>query len=83
MDATEKQPIPHGIEVDIATMVMRDIEARANVGQAKYGERLHPFNGRCALLDAYQEALDLAMYLRQRLYEEENQQSGHRANQTK
>lgn len=31
---------------------------------------LQPFNGRDALVDAYQEAVDLAVYLRQRIEEE-------------
>lgn len=57
---------------DIATLVQQDIEARAIVGKDKYGSRLTPYNGRSALIDAYQEVLDLAMYLRQ-LIEEENQ----------
>lgn len=30
------------------------------------------FNGRDALLDAYQEALDLVVYLRQVIYERDN-----------
>ena len=48
------------------------------MGEAEYGERLKPHNGRDALLDAYQEALDLAMYLRQAIAERSpisNQQS--------
>ncbi|NOY60449.1 MAG: hypothetical protein GXO75_16175 [Calditrichaeota bacterium] len=69
--ATKKQNKPNGNGVDIATLVKEDIEARARTGQRKYGERLQPFNGRNALVDAYQEALDLCMYLRQ-LIEEQN-----------
>jgi hypothetical protein len=53
-------------------MVMLDIEARKKVGIERYGTVLQPFNGRSALMDAYQEALDLAIYLRQLLYEEEH-----------
>jgi hypothetical protein len=60
---------PHGVGADIATLVCADIEARAQLGQKKYGERLLPNNGRDALTDAYQEALDLAMYLRQAIEE--------------
>lgn len=48
----------------IADMAARDIE-----GTAKYKTRLQPHNGRDTLLDAYQEALDLAVYLRTALYE--------------
>jgi hypothetical protein len=38
----------------------------------KYGKTLQTFNGRDALTDAYQESLDLCMYLRQ-MIEERNQ----------
>lgn len=48
----------------IADMAARDIE-----GTAKYKTRLQPHNGRDTLLDAYQEALDLAVYLRTAIYE--------------
>lgn len=41
------------------------------MGEQKYGTRLQTFNGRNALIDAYQEALDLVMYLRQKFLEEE------------
>lgn len=55
----------------IQDLVMADIEARKQVGLKRYGTLLQGFNGRDALLDAYQEALDLAIYLRQVLYEQE------------
>lgn len=50
-------------------LVMADMHARDTLGLARYGTRLQPHNGRDALLDAYQEALDLAAYLRQAIYE--------------
>jgi hypothetical protein len=56
----------------VQDMVLADIEARKKVGIERYGTVLQPFNGRSALMDAYQEALDLAIYLRQLLYETEN-----------
>jgi len=56
---------------DIATLVQHDIERRAEVGRRTYGKRLHPDNGRDALQDAYEEALDLAMYLKQQIVEDE------------
>jgi hypothetical protein len=52
-------------------MVIEDMKARDDFGRLKYGTPLQPFNGRSALRDAYQEALDLAVYLRQRIFEEE------------
>ena len=48
-------------------LVLVDIAERERDGVAKYGTRLQPHNGRDALVDAYQEALDLVVYLRQTL----------------
>lgn len=67
--ATEVQPMPKGNGADIADLLCKDIQDRAAIGEKKYGERLKPFNGRSALVDAYQEALDLCMYLRQAIEE--------------
>jgi hypothetical protein len=50
-------------------LVVKDMQDRDGQGQAKYGVRLQPFNGRDVLFDAYQEALDLCVYLRQAIYE--------------
>lgn len=50
-------------------LVMDDFSARDREGRRKYGTPLQPHNGRDALVDAYQEALDLAVYLRQAIYE--------------
>jgi hypothetical protein len=53
----------------IMPLVMADIQARVAKGTAEYGEPLTSHNGRDALVDAYEEALDLAMYLRQAIEE--------------
>lgn len=58
---------------DVWELVMRDMEKRADAGYQRYGTRLRPFNGRCPLVDAYQEALDLCAYLRQRIWEDEHE----------
>jgi hypothetical protein len=50
-------------------LVLADMRQRDADGRAKYGTPLQPHNGRDALVDAYQEALDLAVYLRQAIYE--------------
>lgn len=50
-------------------LVMADMKERDQVGRQRYGTPLQPLNGRDALVDAYQEALDLAVYLRQAIYE--------------
>lgn len=53
--------------------VVADLKARSETGRIKYGTLLKTHNGRNALMDAYQEALDLAMYLKQRLMEMEDE----------
>lgn len=50
-------------------LVRKDMEERDKTGEAKYKVRLRPHNGRDALVDAYQEALDLVVYIRQAIYE--------------
>lgn len=53
----------------IQDLVIADIEKRKAIGLQRYGTLLQPFNGRDALRDAYEEALDLCQYLRQALEE--------------
>ena len=60
-----KQPRPTPSAGDITELVMQDLRGRCTVGIAKYGTTLQAHNGRDALVDAYQEALDLVQYLRQ------------------
>jgi hypothetical protein len=55
-----EQVLPH---------VMADMAARIAKGADEYGEPLTTFNGRDALQDSYEEALDLAVYLKQALME--------------
>lgn len=50
-------------------LVLDDLRMRAEAGKLKYGTLLRANNGRDALMDAYQEALDLCMYLRQAMLE--------------
>lgn len=50
-------------------LVLADMTERDKFGKSKYGTSLQPGNGRDALADAYQEALDLAVYLRTAIYE--------------
>lgn len=50
-------------------LVVADMQGRDRMGEAKYGTRLRAGNGRQPLVDAYQEVLDLAVYLRQELAE--------------
>ena len=53
----------------VITLVQEDLLMRSDIGTRKYGEPLRTFNGRSALQDAYEEALDLAMYLKQAIVE--------------
>ena len=50
-------------------IVMADMQDRHELGIKRYGTPLQPYNGRDALRDAYEEALDLAVYLRTAIYE--------------
>lgn len=61
-------PVPND-SLDVQSMVIADIERRREVGIERYGTPLQAHNGRDALRDAYEEALDLACYLRQVLAE--------------
>lgn len=73
-DLSKHEPAP--IKNDnpaIWDLVMKDIRERDEYGQRKYNTRLQPFNGRDALIDAYQEALDLIVYLRQLIYERDKE----------
>lgn len=63
------EPMPQKGKVDIWPLVVEDIKARVEAGRAKYGTVLQSNNGRDALMDAYQEAIDLVMYLRQEIEE--------------
>lgn len=71
--ASAIQSKPHGTGRAITPLVIADMEERREHGMAKYGEELTAFNGRDSLQDAYQEALDLVVYLRQKIEEEECQ----------
>lgn len=64
------QPLPiRNNATDIQTLVIQDIEERRQVGISRYGTALQPNNGRDALRDAYEEAIDLSMYLKQLMVE--------------
>jgi len=50
-------------------LVIQDMKDRDKFGQEKYHTRLTVENGRDFLLDAYQEILDAAVYLRGLIFE--------------
>jgi hypothetical protein len=67
------QPLPIANEhQDIQSMVIADLEARRQVGIQRYGTALQPHNGRDMLLDAYEEAMDLTVYLKGCLVERDS-----------
>jgi hypothetical protein len=67
-----RQPRPAGTGPDIAKLVHAELEARVKKGAKQYGQRLKAHNGRDALWDAYEEAIDMALYLRQAIFERDN-----------
>lgn len=65
MSLNAEQPDPiHNDRPESWKLVIADMEERNAVGTEKYGTPLQPGNGRDSLVDAYQEALDLVVYLR-------------------
>ena len=66
--APQPPPIPTNYPA-VWRLVIADMLQRDDFGRYKYGTPLQPFNGRDPLIDAYQEALDLTVYLRQAIYE--------------
>jgi hypothetical protein len=64
------QPMPTpNAQPAVWPLVMVDMAGRDKLGRERYGTPLQPNNGRDALRDAYEEALDLAVYLRTAIYE--------------
>jgi hypothetical protein len=66
--AEQPMPTPND-RPSIQGLVRHDLEQREHVGIQRYGTPLQAHNGRDALRDAYEEALDLACYLRQAIEE--------------
>lgn len=74
----ESQPIVDMLVLDVVMAdggvyghaVIADLMARKRLGIERYGVALQAFNGRDMGRDAYEEALDLAVYLRGELAED-------------
>lgn len=56
----------------IYEQVIEDIKLRAEAGKQNYGTYLQAGNGRDSLLDAYEEAQDKALYLKQAILERDS-----------
>ena len=67
--AVSNQPTPTGDGKIVLFAVTDDLVERAKFGLSKYGTMLKADNGRDALQDAYEEALDLCMYIKQAIME--------------
>lgn len=66
----DDEPTPQpNTSTPIWDLVIADMRERDHVGRQRYGTPLQANNGRDALIDAYQEALDLVVYLRQAIEE--------------
>jgi hypothetical protein len=63
------QPPPVGESDVVLPVVVAALTARAEQGRVKYGTYLRVRNGRDPLIDAWQEAADLLMYLTQAIME--------------
>lgn len=67
-DPATDQPLPIPTdEISVHDLVVEDVKQRKALGLRKYKSLLQASNGRDHLLDAYEEALDLAIYLRAEL----------------
>lgn len=75
-DAIKVQKNPEPNSGDVWLHVIEDMNQRRAFGIAKYKTPVQAFNGRDALLDAYQEVLDLAVYLRQAIDERDIKDAG-------
>jgi hypothetical protein len=64
-DALEGEPVND----NVWELVLADMRQRDAFGFSKYKRHLAPHDGRDTLRDAYEEALDLCVYLRKALYE--------------
>ncbi|QBZ71930.1 hypothetical protein SEA_KRADAL_31 [Streptomyces phage Kradal] len=64
-DPERDQPLPRPGKIPVQEVMIRAIEERREYGKKKYGRVLETDNGRDALKDAWEEALDLFTYLTQ------------------
>ena len=68
-DVVDQPPPVPNTGRPVWNLVIADMRDRDALGRARYGTPLQTHNGRDALVDAYQEALDLVVYLRQAIEE--------------
>ena len=56
----------------IFELIHKDLDERNRKGWLEYGKEMTAHDGRDTLQDAYEEALDLAMYLRKAIEERDS-----------
>jgi len=66
------QPMPTAGREQVFPQVIADLRRREEKGIATYGRSLETHNGRDALVDAYEECLDMAVYLKQAILERDS-----------
>ena len=66
---SQPAPVPNN-NTPVWELVIQDMQKRNEIGKERYGVYLQAFNGRNSLQDAYEEALDLVVYLRTKIEEE-------------
>lgn len=80
-ELSEMEKIAGTIGGIVINAVIEDAKERHSQGVKKYGVALQPFNGRDALKDAYQEALDMLAYTRQVSFEADTDAKRHEADE--
>ena len=60
----QNPPLPNNSQ-PIWEQVIQDMKSRDELGRLRYGVPLQSFNTRNAIQDAFEEALDLVVYLKQ------------------
>ena len=67
--ASGQQPLPVDGDENVTDWLVEQLRERTRRGIETYGKPLQTFNGRDALWDAFEEAMDLCQYLAQALME--------------
>lgn len=75
-DPQRDQPLPKPGRINVQRVLSAVVMEREQYGIRKYGRPLETDNGRDALTDAWEEALDLVTYLTQMRLERGDQMPG-------
>lgn len=76
----QSEPIANNHQ-HVTDLVIQDMRERKVEGIKRYGVALQPLNGRDALQDAYEEAMDLCQYLKQAIIERDLKRMSNIGNQ--